>query len=425
MSTPTRNGRAPSLRTDAGAKREFVRFLDRWLLKRIAAGLGHPPVTFALWDGSSVVPAGESLGKITIKDRRTLYHVIASPEIGFGDGYSEGRIEIGGDFVQVLFKGFAAADALGPRQFKRNLFGRLPRSARNTRVASRKHIYEHYDLGNDFYRLWLDEQMVYTCAYFETPEASLEAAQSAKMDHVCRKVMLKPGMSVVEAGCGWGALAMHMAEHYGVRVKAFNISHQQIAYAQEQARIRGLEDRVEFIEDDYRNISGKFDAFVSVGMLEHVGRDNYGELGAVVARVLKQDGLGIIHSVGRNRPTPPNAWLERRIFPGSYPPSLREMMDIFEPYNFSIIDVENLRLHYARTLMAWLERFDTKIDIVRKMYDDHFVRAWRLYLGGCAAAFLSNSIQLFQVVFGSAAQNAIPMTRKHLYRQGEALMWQL
>jgi cyclopropane-fatty-acyl-phospholipid synthase len=423
MSTPTRDGRAPAFPSDARVERGSAGSLNRWLLKRIVAALGHPPVTFALWDGSTVAPERESLGTVTFKDCRTLYRVIAFPEIGFGDGYSEGRIEISGDFVQVLNQAFVSIDAGGPHQFKRNLVGRLPRSRRNTRTASRKHVYEHYDLGNDFYQLWLDEHMVYTCAYYETPGTTLETAQAAKMNHVCRKVMLKPGMTVVEAGCGWGALAMHMAEHYGVKVKAFNISHQQIAYARERARARGLQYRVEFIEDDYRNINGRFDAFVSVGMLEHVGRENYAELGSVIARVLKRDGLGLIHSVGRNRPTPPSAWLERRIFPGSYPPSLREMMDIFEPCSFSIMDVENLRLHYARTLMAWLERFEEQIDTVRSMYDEHFIRAWRLYLGGCAAAFLSDSIQLFQVVFGFPAHNAIPMTRQHLYHQGEAPAW--
>lgn len=423
MSMPTPDGRAEGLPSNAGERRVSAGPVDRWLLKRIVAALGRPPVTFALWDGSTLASEGESVGKITFKDRATLYRVIASPEIGFGDAFSEGRVEISGDFVQVLYKGFAALDAADPNKFKRNLFGRLPRPRRNTVNGSRKHIHEHYDLGNDFYRLWLDKHMVYTCAYYETPDATLEEAQTAKMHHVCRKVMLKPGMTVVEAGCGWGALARHMAEHYGVKVKAFNISHEQIAYAREQARAGGLDDRVEFVEDDYRNISGKFDAFVSVGMLEHVGSDHYAELGAVVARVLKKEGLGIIHSVGRNRPSPPNAWLERRIFPGSYPPSLREMMDIFEPYNFSIMDVENLRLHYARTLMTWLHRFDREINRLRKMYDEPFIRAWRLYLGGCAAAFLSNSTQLFQVVFGSPAYNALPLTRQHLYRQGNTPVW--
>jgi cyclopropane-fatty-acyl-phospholipid synthase len=198
-------------------------------------------------------------------------------------------------------------------------------------------------------------------------------------------------------------------------VKAFNISHQQIAYAREQAKARGLARRVEFIEDDYRNVSGEFDAFVSVGMLEHVGKDNYKTLGDVVHRSLKRGGLGIIHSVGRSRTAPPNAWLEQRIFPGSYPPSLRDMMDIFEAHEFSILDIENLRLHYAQTLMEWLRRFDSHADEIMRMYDESFVRAWRLYLGGCAAAFLASTIQLFQVVFAHPDDNRIPMTRGHVY----------
>ena len=208
---------------------------------------------------------------------------------------------------------------------------------------------------------------------------------------------------------------MHMAVHYGVQVKAFNISHEQIVYAREQAKARGLADRVEFIEDDYRNISGEYDAFVSVGMLEHVGKENYKILGDVINRSLKRGGLGIIHSVGRSRTAPPNAWLEQRIFPGSYPPSLRDMMDIFEHHDFSVMDIENLRLHYAKTLMEWLQRFDDHVDQITRMYDEPFVRAWRLYLGGCAAAFLASTLQLFQVVFAHPSGNRISMTREHVY----------
>ena len=169
------------------------------------------------------------------------------------------------------------------------------------------------------------------------------------------------------------------------------------------------------VEDDYRNVSGRFDAFVSVGMLEHVGVENYPELGRVVQRVLKSDGLGLIHSVGRSAPTAVNAWLERRIFPGSYPPSLREMMAIFEPYDFSVLDVENLRLHYAKTLTEWLERFDANIDEIRDMYDEHFVRAWRLYLAGCAASFRASAVQLFQVLFSPGLHNQVPLTRTDIY----------
>ena len=389
---------------------------DRWLVRRIATRVGKPDVAFALWDGEDVYrPPVDCHERIIFRDRGALLSVVLSPEIGFGDAFSAGRIEVEGDLVDVLERCYRRLDRAGAAAGKRSVLGRLPRPRSNTTAGSRRHIQHHYDLGNDFYRLWLDEEMVYTCAYYDTPDATLEQAQRAKFDHVCRKLMLQPGQHVVEAGCGWGSLALHMAREYGVTVRAFNISQEQVAYARERASREGMDARVEFVLDDYRNIEGTCDAFVSVGMLEHVGVRNYHALGKVIARTLKSSGLALVHSVGRNRPTPVNAWLEQRIFPGSYPPSLREMTAIFEPFNFSIIDVENLRLHYARTLREWLARFDRAADTVRSMYDEEFVRAWRLYLAGCSAAFFANSTQLFQVVCAPSGNNEVPWTRTHVY----------
>ena len=390
--------------------------VDRWIVRQIASKTGEPEVAIALWNGEDVHrPPGACHGRIVFRDRGALYSVVCNPELGFGDGFSAGRIEVEGDLVGVLASVYQSTDRASTTAGKRTLLGRLPRAGSNTRAGSQRHIQHHYDLGNDFYRLWLDEEMVYTCAYYDTPDATLEQAQIAKMDHVCRKLMLRPGQHVIEAGCGWGSLALHMARRYGVRVRAFNISREQIAHARERASREGLDDTVEFVLDDYRNIEGACDAFVSVGMLEHVGVRNYEALGEVIARTLRPNGLALVHSVGRNRPTPVNAWLERRIFPGSYPPSLREMMAIFEPFNFSVIDIENLRLHYARTLREWLARFDSAVDTVRSMYDEEFIRAWRLYLAGCSAAFFANSIQLFQVVCAPPVNNDVPWTRTHVY----------
>ena len=411
-----------ALNRDIGTGRQSGKFrsspsaLERWVVRQIARKVGEPDIAIALWDGADVYrPSGECRGRIVFRDRGALFSVVFSPELGFGDAFSTGRIEVEGDLVDVLARCYRSTDRAGSTAGKRSVLGRLPRPRSNTTSGSRRHIQYHYDLGNDFYRLWLDRDMVYTCAYYDTPDASLERAQRAKLDHVCRKLMLRPGQDVIEAGCGWGSLALHMARDYGVRVRAFNISKEQIAYARERAAREGLDGMVEFVLDDYRSIDGTCDAFVSVGMLEHVGVRNYQALGAVIARTLKPTGLALIHSVGRNRPTPVNAWLEQRIFPGSYPPSLREMMAIFEPFNFSIIDVENLRLHYARTLQEWLARFDRAVDTVRAMYDEEFIRAWRLYLAGCSAAFYANSIQLFQVVFAPPANNDVPWTRAHVY----------
>jgi cyclopropane-fatty-acyl-phospholipid synthase len=207
-----------------------------------------------------------------------------------------------------------------------------------------------------------------------------------------------------------------MAKHHGVRVRAYNISHEQVMYARRRAKDEGLADRVEYVEDDYRNIAGEYDKFVSVGMLEHVGPDNYEALGGVIHRALKPSGRGLIHSIGRNKPELMNAWIEKRIFPGAYPPTLREMMDIFEPHGLSVLDVENLRLHYAETLRHWLKRYEENTPKVEAMFDRSFVRAWRLYLAGSIAAFLSGSLQLFQVVFARPRDNSLLSSRAHLYR---------
>jgi cyclopropane-fatty-acyl-phospholipid synthase len=290
----------------------------------------------------------------------------------------------------------------------------------NTLSRSKNNVNHHYDLGNDFYEMWLDERMVYTCAYYEDANAALAEAQVAKLDHVCRKLELQPGQDVIEAGCGWGALAIHMAEHYGVNVKAYNNSHEQVSLAREKAAARGLTGRVEFVEDDYRTISDKCDVFVSVGMLEHVGLKNFHALGKVIDSCLKPTGRGLIHSIGRSHPKPTDAWISKRIFPGGHIPSLGEMSAVFEPHKFSILDVENLRLHYAKTCAEWLENFDAVSEKVSAMYSEDFVRAWRLYLAGSSTAFESGTLQLYQIVFAPHGSNNVPWTRKYLYSSESA-----
>ncbi|GMR00495.1 MAG: cyclopropane-fatty-acyl-phospholipid synthase family protein [Zetaproteobacteria bacterium] len=393
-----------------------VTVFDRWALRRFLNTIGNPPVPFALWDGVDVYASdAEPVGRIVIHDRKSFINMQLNPNLGFGDGFSAGSIEVEGDFTACLEALLRAMPVGVDVSMLTKVMRLLPSMRANTLSRSRENIHRHYDIGNDFYRLWLDKELVYSCAYYTTDSDTLEAAQLKKMDHVCRKLRLKPGETVVEAGCGWGALARHMVRHYGVKVRAYNISHEQIKYAQERAIAEGLDDRVEYIEDDYRNITGEYDVFASVGLLEHVGRENYKTLGAVIDRSLKEGGRGLIHSVGRSKPLPIGEWIEKRIFPGSYVPSLCEMIDIFEPHDLSVLDVENLRLHYAKTLKEWLERFDDASDTVENMYDAPFVRAWRLYLGGCSAAFASGDLQLFQVLFNRERNNDTPWTRAHLY----------
>ena len=402
-------GQARAIRRTSSSRLQAV---DRWLLRTFLHFAGDPPVRCVLPDGSAIdPPVGEVVGTLRFRDRPTLYAFLRHPEIGFGEGYTDGRIEVEGDLLEVV----CAAYRTPPSPLIERLFFSAGKPRANSLRGSRHNIHRHYDLGNSFYRLWLDEQMLYTCAYYPTPAATLEEAQVAKMHHVCRKVALKPGEHVVEAGCGWGSLALHMARHYGVTVRAFNISHEQIAYAREQAERQGLSDRVEFVEDDYRNISGTYDCFMSVGMLEHVGVANYPLLGRLIDRVLPAHGRGLIHTIGRTRPLRLNAWIEKHIFPGGQPPTLTQMGAIFEPFNLSVLDVENLRLHYERTAAEWLRRFEQHVAEVERMFDQRFVRAWRLYLAGTSAAFRLSLMQLFQVVFARDRHNGIPWTRAGVY----------
>jgi len=395
-----------------------VTALDRWLVERMLSLLRNPPFGFKLWGGEEVVTHGSRVRRwICVPDRSKLYKLLANPGLYMGEYYSDGSVQIEGDlwsFLLDLHASLVAGDRDPSLMWK--LIRRPAQRRPSTPEAAKDNIHQHYDLGNEFYQLWLDKAaMQYTCAYFARPDMTLEQAQIAKLDHVCRKLRLKPGDTVVEAGCGWGGLARHMARNYGVTVKAFNISREQIIFARERAAQEGLADRLEYIEDDYRNIQGRFDVFVSVGMLEHVGPEQYRHLGAVIDRCLKRDGRGLIHSVGSNAQTPMNDWLQRRIFPGSYVPTLREMMEVFEPHFLSVLDVENLRLHYELTLRAWLERFERHADVIRSRYSDDFVRAFRFYLAGCGTAFAAGSLQLFQVVFAKANNNDLPWSRRHLY----------
>jgi cyclopropane-fatty-acyl-phospholipid synthase len=390
--------------------------LEARLLQRLLQSAGNLDVELLL--GNEIVvragdPSGTSAGRVRIKDRATLYRMLRDPQIGFGEAYSEGRVDVEGDLVKLLESAYRASPPEPRRGVLARLVGRRPRA--NTLAGSRENIHHHYDLGNEFYSLWLGSTMAYTCAYYPTEGATLDEAQLAKFDHVCRKIRLKSGENVVEAGCGWGGLAMHMAEHYGAKVRAFNISREQIKWAREQARARGLAGQVEFIEDDYRNVTGQCDAFVSVGMLEHVGVENYPALGRLIRRVLPANGRGLIHSIGRNSPGELHPWIEKHIFPGAYPPSLAQMAQIFEPSGLSVLDVENLRLHYAHTLRDWLGLYESAVDRVRELYDERFVRMWRLYLAGSIAAFTTGTLQLFQVVFATAENNELPATRAHLY----------
>jgi cyclopropane-fatty-acyl-phospholipid synthase len=387
--------------------------LDRWVGARVQRSIEAASVRLVLWDGSCSYPASRrSIGDLVVRDRGTLFGLAWNPDLWFGEAYMTGRMRVRGQLEPVV----EALSRFAPStpSWRERLVARF---SLNTLRASRHNVQHHYDLGNAFYERWLDRELVYTCAYFADPEMSLEAAQRAKLDLVCRKLRLRPGDRVVEAGCGWGALALHMARHYGARVRAFNVSREQLAHARERAAREGLTGQVEFIDDDYRNVTGTVDVFVSVGMLEHVGRRHLATLAEVITRTVRRDGgRGLLHFIGRDVAQPLNTWIRRRIFPGAYTPTLGEVSStVLAPAGMSIIDVENLRLHYARTLAHWGERFTAAHDDVRQRYGDEFARAWELYLAGSEAAFATGWLQLYQIVFSPREAAPPSWTRADLY----------
>jgi cyclopropane-fatty-acyl-phospholipid synthase len=395
-----------------------ARIFDRWLAARLQRAIAPAAVRLELWDGSSPYSSDKSpIGSVLVHDRAALIGLIIDPDLRFGDAYTAGRLEIRGDLGTVVEA--LTRVTLGPPTWRERVRGVLERP--NSVTSARHNVSHHYDLGNEFYQQWLDEDLVYTCAYFDDPQMTLEAAQHAKFDLVGRKLRLQSGESVVEAGCGWGTLALHMARKYGVRVKAFNVSREQLAYARERAKREGMTDRVEFIDDDYRNVRGEYDAFVSVGMLEHVGLHHYESLSEVIRRVVRRDsGRGLLHFIGRDAPRPLNAWTQRRIFPGAYPPTLAQVATrVLTPAGMSIVDVENLRLHYARTLALWRGRFKNAEEQVRAKYGANFHRAWELYLAASQAAFTTGWMQLFQVVFVPLETAPPYWTRAEMYAASE------
>src|SRR5579864_2963528 len=398
------------------------RSTDQWLLGRVSKAIGPTPIRIALRDGECTTASNSPIATVIIRNRKTLARLVLDPEVAFGEAYADGSIQVQGSLAKLL-------EAIYQTRLREHHSGRwysllgskwIDWLQANTLGGARRNIHAHYDIGNEFYKLWLDRQLVYTCAYFPTPAATLEQAQTAKMDHICRKLRLKPGENVVEAGCGWGALALHMARQYGVSVKAFNVSHEQIEFARQRAEEEGLSHQVEFVEDDYRSISGKFDVFVSVGMLEHVGVENYKDVSDVIRRSIGESGRGLLHFIGKNQPSAYSRWMRKRIFPGAYIPALREALEIVELWNYSVRDVENLGLHYAKTLEHWLDRFEKSQQQVASMYDSEFLRAWRLYLTGSMVAFRCGSLQLFQIVFAGSRCPSAWWTRASIYAEAQA-----
>jgi len=367
--------------------------------------------------------AGNPLFTIHFVSRSAFTDLIVKGDLGFVDAYMDERITVDGDLVAALGLGSNPTFAMPGYWWVNNLIGRVytilnPDDKNN----ARKNIQRHYDLGNDFYSMWLDRNMQYTCAFFDTPKQSLDAAQENKMAYICRKLGLRPGMTMLEMGSGWGGFAIYAAKKFGVKVTALNISREQTLYARESAAKAGAD--VDFLEADYREAKGVYDRVAVIGMAEHVGEGNYNELAGVVNEHLRDNGLALWHFISRVHPRPTDPFSAKYIFPGGHIPALSEVIPHIENNDLMVLDIDNLRLHYAKTLLYWRAKYLKHIDEVVKMYDPRFFRMWDLYLAGSASSFIYGEMTLAQVLMAKGRPKDLPINRDHfLHPEKEILRW--
>ncbi|HEY8069473.1 MAG TPA: cyclopropane-fatty-acyl-phospholipid synthase family protein [Burkholderiales bacterium] len=383
---------------------------------------GQLPLAVELWNGRRFAPTWNP--RVTLRVPRTaaLKRLVRPDLAALGEAYVEGDVDVEGPIDEA----FRAAEKLA-RNWGSTFRGRLPRLGGHSKKRDQQAIHYHYDVSNDFYRLWLDRRMVYSCAYFKTGGEDIDTAQEQKLDHLCRKLRLQPGDRFLDIGCGWGALIIHAAGKYGVEATGVTLSESQHAEAQERIRAAGLEGRCRVRLQDYRDIPGEgaFDKIASVGMFEHVGLKNLPVYFGAVRRLLADGGIVMNHGITsmdtENREVDLGAgeFIEKYVFPHGELPHLSLVLREMAEAKLEVMDVETLRLHYARTLALWSRRLEANLDAARAHAGEKRARIWRLYLAGCAHAFERGWVTIHQILAAKPAdpaRNPLPWTRDYMYR---------
>ncbi|MCU0653558.1 MAG: cyclopropane-fatty-acyl-phospholipid synthase family protein [Candidatus Pacebacteria bacterium] len=387
----------------------------------------YPDKSFGLefWDGEKKIygPGGEQF-RIIIRSESSIKKILSGGSLAFGEEYMEGNIEAAGDIQSMLamyktWGSVAGRVSLGTAAkvlWHRFVTGFARQSGKNIRY--------HYDLGNDFYSLWLDPTMTYSCAYFKNDTDSLEAAQKNKYDHICRKLRLRPGDTLVDIGCGWGGMMFYAARNFGAKCTGYTLSQNQFDYVKKTAEKEGLADSVRVVLGDYRKTSGVYDKFVSIGMFEHVGKRHYGKFFDTVKKMLKPGGTGVLHTIGSEFGTPTDPWVEKYIFPGGFIPALSMIADPMTERSLLFYDIEDLRPHYGKTLDWWLTNFKDNAAAVEKTVTGRlrdqkgtarFMRMWQLYLDASSVSFKTGGNRLYQITFSNGIDTALPLTRDYIY----------
>jgi cyclopropane-fatty-acyl-phospholipid synthase len=367
-------------------------FLVKYLGKEYHIGEGAPTFT------------------VNINKELNVKDLLTSTSLALGEAYMRGDLSIEGDLYEALahFMGQMDRFSTDKNKLKKLIF------TSSSKKNQEKEVTSHYDIGNDFYALWLDETLSYSCGYFESEKDTLYDAQVHKTDRILKKLYLKPGMELLDIGCGWGYLLIQAAKKYGVKGMGITLSKEQQAGFQKRIKEEGLENLLTVERMDYRdlpNCGRTFDRVVSVGMVEHVGRDNYSQFLSCAKEVMKPGGLFLLHFISALKEHPGDPWIKKYIFPGGMVPSLREMINAAADYRFYTLDVESMRRHYNRTLLCWNANFQKHKDEVKEKFGEEFVRMWELYLCACAATFYNGIIDLHQILWTNGVNNELPMTR--------------
>ena len=417
---------APATQDATGGAFWATRGLAMWemlLEKLVGSVFRKGTLTVQMPDGREV-RFGDATGKpvtVRIDEPDLVRRLTLDPEMTVGEAYMDGTFTIDGDDLHGFLKLAIANSRLGGYPWWQKPVNGTRRALRSLRQfnpvgRAQRNVAHHYDLSAALYDLFLDADKQYSCAYFTRPGMTLDEAQAAKKAHIAEKLLIEPGMRVLDIGCGWGGLGLTLARDYGARVVGVTLSEEQHKIATARARDAGLSDKVEFRLMDYRHVSERFDRIVSVGMFEHVGVPHYREYFRHVHNRLSPDGIALIHTIGRMAPpgiTSP--WIDKYIFPGGYIPALTEMMTAIEREVLYATDVEIWRLHYAETLRRWYDRFTARQDEARALYDERFCRMWRYYLAASEQTFRHGRQCVFQVQLAHK-QDAVPLTRDYLYR---------